>query len=58
MTRDESQFKAILSDFAAAEACANALAKALTESESELAAAIEVSPILALYTLNKEKWYV
>ena len=48
MTReDASQFKTVLNEFAAAEACANALAKALTESESELAAAMEVSSILS-----------
>ena len=42
MARDETQFRTVLTEFAAAEACANALAKALTISESELTAAMEV----------------
>lgn len=55
--RDRPQFKEVLKEFAAAEACANSLAKALVESETELSDLLEANKNL-LYnyaTLKEEK---
>lgn len=55
--QNRPKFKEILKEFAAAEACANSLAKALVESETELSDTVEANKKL-LYkysTLKKEK---
>jgi len=55
--KNRPKFKEILKEFAAAEACANSLAKALVESETELSNTVEANKKL-LYkysTLKKEK---